>query len=162
MKDQGDRTTGMFSATFPEEIQPTAAKFLGKDYLFVAIGTVGSAANSVRQTFLEVTEDMDKEAVLMDMLQPVKDSGERTVIFVQTRRMADFFATKLSGSDFPATSIHGDRLQRERETALHQFRTGQYPILVATNVAARGLDIKDVKHVINLDLPKETDEYVSI
>jgi len=74
--------------------------------------------------------------------------------------MTDFLATKLSESDFPATSIHGDRAQSEREEALATFVSGEYPILVATNVAARGLDIPVVDHVVNFDMPKEIDEYV--
>ena len=72
---------------------------------------------------------------------------------METRRNADFIATYLSDQGFPTTSIHGDRLQRERETALADFKLGKMPVLVATAVAARGLDIKDVKHVINYDLP---------
>merc|ERR1719341_2870372 len=69
-------------------------------------------------------------------------------------------ATYLSGEGLPTTSIHGDRLQREREEALFDFRTGDKPILVATAVAARGLDIPNVAHVINYDMPDDVDEYV--
>ena len=79
---------------------------------------------------------------------------------METKRNADFLATFLSGEGLPTTSIHGDRLQREREQALADFKTGRMPILVATAVAARGLDIKGVAHVINYDLPKSVDEYV--
>lgn len=83
------------------------------------------------------------------------------MIFVETKRSADFIAAYVAeGLNYKATSIHGDRLQRERETALSQFKSYQCNILVATGVAARGLDIKDVKHVINYDLPKSIDEYV--
>lgn len=85
---------------------------------------------------------------------------EKTLIFVETKRSADFLATFLSEANFPTTSIHGDRLQREREEALRDFKRGTRHILVATGVAARGLDIKNVKHVINFDLPKSIDEYV--
>lgn len=83
-----------------------------------------------------------------------------TLIFVETKRNADFIATYLSENDFRTTSIHGDRLQREREEALRDFKAGSRHVLVATSVAARGLDIKNVKHVINFDLPKSIDEYV--
>lgn len=81
-------------------------------------------------------------------------------MFVQTKKTADFLATFLSETKMSSTSIHGDRLQREREEALRDFRTGKRKILVATSVAARGLDIKGVTHVINFDLPKNIDEYV--
>ena len=79
---------------------------------------------------------------------------------MQTKKNADFLATYLSGEGLPTTSIHGDRLQREREEALFDFRTGDKPILVATAVAARGLDIPGVAHVINYDMPDDVDEYV--
>ena len=79
---------------------------------------------------------------------------------METKRNCDFLAAYLSGEGLPTTSIHGDRLQREREEALADFKSGKMPILVATSVAARGLDIKGVAHVVNYDLPKTVDEYV--
>lgn len=81
-------------------------------------------------------------------------------MFVETKRNADFLATLLSESDISTTSIHGDRLQREREQALYDFKKGICNILVATGVAARGLDIEGIQHVINYDLPNNIDEYV--
>ncbi|MGH0154033.1 UNVERIFIED_CONTAM: hypothetical protein FKN15_059869 [Acipenser sinensis] len=85
---------------------------------------------------------------------------ERTMVFVETKRKADFIATFLCQEKIPTTSIHGDREQREREQALGDFRTGKCPVLVATSVAARGLDIEHVQHVVNFDLPSSIDEYV--
>jgi len=82
------------------------------------------------------------------------------LIFVETKRMADSLSDFLINQGFPATSIHGDRTQREREKALEMFRTGRCPILVATAVAARGLDIPNVTHVVNYDLPTDIDDYV--
>ena len=76
------------------------------------------------------------------------------------KRKADFIAAFLSENNYPTTSIHGDRLQRQREEALADFKSGKMAILVATAVAARGLDIKNVAHVINYDMPKAIDEYV--
>lgn len=86
--------------------------------------------------------------------------GNRILVFVETKRTADFLAALLSETAYPTTSIHGDRLQREREIALADFKTGRMQILVATAVAARGLDINNVTHVINYDLPSSIDEYV--
>ena len=95
------------------------------------------------------------------MIELLRDVGtDKTLIFVETKRNADFLAATLSQEGFPTTSIHGDRLQREREEALRDFKCGKMPILVATAVAARGLDIQGVAHVINYDMPKEIDEYV--
>merc|ERR1712098_974434 len=73
---------------------------------------------------------------------------------------ADYLASHLSSEDRPSTSIHGDRKQSQREEALHDFKTGKRPILVATAVAARGLDIPNVGHVVNYEMPSDVDEYV--
>jgi len=160
MPDKSKRQTSMFSATFPDEVQVKIREFLNDNYFYVVIGTVGGAAQTVTQTFIELQEGDNKQSKLFDILEEAKEKNERTLVFVDTRRMTDFLATKLSESDFPATSIHGDRAQSEREEALRTFETSEYPILVATNVAARGLDIKGVDHVINFDMPKDIDEYV--
>lgn len=79
---------------------------------------------------------------------------------METKRGADFLASLLSETEFPTTSIHGDRLQRQREEALADFKSGKMKVLIATSVAARGLDIKNVNHVVNYDLPTSIDEYV--
>lgn len=83
-----------------------------------------------------------------------------TLVFVETKKGADMLEEYLHQMGYPVTSIHGDRTQREREEALRRFRAGKAPILVATAVAARGLDIPHVKHVINFDLPGDVEEYV--
>lgn len=83
-----------------------------------------------------------------------------TLVFVETKRSADMLEYKLCDIGLPATSIHGDRDQRERESALASFRAGRTPVLVATDVAARGLDIPNVVHVINYDFPGDIDDYV--
>jgi ATP-dependent RNA helicase DDX3X len=83
-----------------------------------------------------------------------------TLVFTETKRMADHLEEYLYTSGFSAASIHGDRTQQEREAALEAFKSGQVQILVATDVASRGLDISNVKHVINYDLPHDIDDYV--
>ena len=93
----------------------------------------------------------------------IEDNAEHehlTLVFVETKRGADALEEFLYRDGYPVTSIHGDRSQREREEALKRFRSGKTPILVATAVAARGLDIPHVKHVINFDLPSDVEEYV--
>lgn len=82
------------------------------------------------------------------------------MVFVETTRIADFLATYMSNTKYPTVSIHGKREQRERELALKQFRSGSMKVLITTSVCARGLDIKNVSHVINYDLPKSIDDYV--
>jgi len=150
------RQTLMFSATFPRDIQMLARDFL-KDYIFLSVGRVGSTSENITQK-VEYVEDQDKRSVLLDILHT--HSGGLTLIFVETKRSADSLSDFLLNQNFPATSIHGDRTQRERERALEMFRTGRCPVMVATAVAARGLDIPNVTHVINYDLPTDIDDYV--
>ncbi|TFL02016.1 P-loop containing nucleoside triphosphate hydrolase protein [Pterulicium gracile] len=157
MPGTSERQTLMFSATFPRDIQILAKDFL-KDYVFLSVGRVGSTSENITQK-IEYVEDGDKRSVLLDILVS-QTSGGLTLIFVETKRMADMLSDFLMTQNLPATSIHGDRSQREREMALQTFRTGRTPILVATAVAARGLDIPNVTHVVNYDLPSDIDDYV--
>ncbi|KAL4402461.1 ATP-dependent RNA helicase ded1 [Malassezia pachydermatis] len=152
-----DRQTLMFSATFPQNIQMLAKDFL-KEYVFLSVGRVGSTSENITQK-IEFVEDRDKQSVLLDVLAAMPKGG-LTLIFVETKRMADMLSDFLIYQNIAATSIHGDRTQREREYALELFRTGRTPILVATAVAARGLDIPNVTHVVNYDLPSDIDDYV--
>jgi len=155
-----DRQTLMFSATFPRDIQILARDFL-RDYVFLSVGRVGSTSENITQK-IEYVEDEDKHSVLLDILHSKDKDNDLglTLIFVETKRMADSLCEFLLAQRFPATSIHGDRTQREREKALEMFRSGRTPIMVATAVAARGLDIPNVTHVINFDLPTDIDDYV--
>uniref|UniRef100_A0A8C5WP89 RNA helicase n=1 Tax=Laticauda laticaudata TaxID=8630 RepID=A0A8C5WP89_LATLA len=157
MPPKGVRQTMMFSATFPKEIQMLARDFL-EEYIFLAVGRVGSTSENITQKVVWV-EDLDKRSFLLDLLSATgKDS--LTLVFVETKKGADSLENFLYNEGYACTSIHGDRSQRDREEALHQFRSGISPILVATAVAARGLDISNVKHVINFDLPSDIEEYV--
>ncbi|KAJ1288198.1 hypothetical protein BS78_02G072400 [Paspalum vaginatum] len=163
MPPRGVRQTMLFSATFPKEIQRMAADFLA-DYIFLAVGRVGSSTDLIVQR-VEFVLDSDKRSYLMDLLHAQKANGTHgkqalTLVFVETKRGADALEDWLFRNGFPATSIHGDRTQGEREHALRSFKSGATPILVATDVAARGLDIPHVAHVINFDLPNDIDDYV--
>ncbi|KAL4667117.1 hypothetical protein H8959_005806 [Pygathrix nigripes] len=157
MPPKGIRHTMMFSATFPKEIQMLARDFLD-EYIFLAVGRVGSTSENITQKVVWV-EDLDKRSFLLDLLGATgRDS--LTLVFVETKKGADSLEDFLYHEGYACTSIHGDRSQRDREEALHQFRSGKSPILVATAVAARGLDISNVRHVINFDLPSDIEEYV--
>ena len=151
-----ERQTLMFSATFPKEIQQLASSFL-HDYIFLCVGRVGSTSENIVQT-IERVEEHEKKSFLLDILEANRDG--LTLIFVETKRGADYLDNYLYEHGFPCTSIHGDRTQREREDALASFRSGETPFLVATAVASRGLDIPNVTHVINYDLPNDIDDYV--
>ncbi|XP_044124936.1 probable ATP-dependent RNA helicase DDX4 [Bufo gargarizans] len=157
MPKREERQTLMFSATFPTPIQNLAREILKPDYLFVVVGPVGGVCSDVEQQIIEV-EEYGKRAKLLELLQLI--GHERTMVFVKTKKMADLIAIFLCQEKIPCTSIHGDREQREREKALGDFRSGQCPVIVATSVAARGLDIENVLHVIHFDIPGDVDEYV--
>merc|ERR1711972_804265 len=130
------------------------------NYLFLTAGVVGGACSDVKPEFVQLDRN-DKRGKLEELMNdPSRNPTVLTLIFVKTKKMADFLASSLCQDGLPSTSIHGDRLQREREEALYDFRTGSKPILVATAVAARGLDIPNVAHVINYDMPDDVDEYV--
>merc|ERR1712157_591379 len=157
MPKKQERQTLMFSATFPQEIQILARDFLN-DYIFLTIGRVGSTSQNITQKIIWVEED-NKRSTLLQLLQCTEED-HLTLIFVETKRGADQLDQFLYEKRYGSACIHGDRNQREREEALAYFRSGKTPILVATAVAARGLDIPNVKHVINYDLPSDIDEYV--
>ena len=143
-----------------------------ENYIFLAVGRVGSTSENITQKIVWV-EEHDKRSFLLDLLnasglnkfnnQVETESTEHeqlTLVFVETKRGADALEEFLYRDGYPVTSIHGDRSQREREDALKRFRSGKTPILVATAVSARGLDIPHLKHVINFDLPSDVEEYV--
>ncbi|XP_039295731.1 ATP-dependent RNA helicase bel [Nilaparvata lugens] len=161
MPPTGQRQTLMFSATFPKEIQLLARDFL-ENYIFLAVGRVGSTSENITQKIVYVPEN-DKRSFLLDLLSAAfhdKNNPSLTLVFVETKRGADSLHDFLHDANYPATSIHGDRSQKEREEALHLFKSKSTPILVATAVAARGLDIPHVTHVINYDLPSDIEEYI--
>lgn len=117
---------------------------------------IGGACADVEQTILKVGR-FEKRSKLKEILDAQDGS---TLVFVEQKKMADFMASFLSENEIKSTSIHGDRLQQQREQALGDFKSGRMRVLLATAVAARGLDIPNVKLVINFDLPKTIDEYV--
>ncbi|KAF8403955.1 hypothetical protein HHK36_012062 [Tetracentron sinense] len=163
MPPRGVRQTLLFSATFPKEIQRLASDFLS-NYIFLAVGRVGSSTDLIVQR-VEFVQESDKRSHLMDLIHAQKENGTHgkqalTLVFVETKKGADSLENWLCINGFPATTIHGDRTQQEREHALRSFKSGATPILVATDVAARGLDIPHVAHVVNFDLPNDIDDYV--
>jgi ATP-dependent RNA helicase DDX3X len=140
----------MFSATFPKVCQELAEQHLAHNHCRIRVGRAGSTHDNIKQDVVYV-EPHAKRQCLVDLLMSMPPA--RTIIFVNSRRAADEVDDFLFNVSFPCTSIHGDRTQREREDSLRSFRKGKSPILIATGVSARGLDIHNVMHVINFDLP---------
>lgn len=160
--DQGDmpntenRQTVMFSATFPDDIQTLAQDFLTK-YLWINIGKVGATNESIEQRLLRVDNPYDKDAKLVEQMNAVEG---RTLVFVNMKREADRIANFLSDNGIQASAIHGDLEQTGRQRALDRFRSDRCRVLVATDVAARGLDVPMVSHVINYAIPLSAEDYV--
>jgi ATP-dependent RNA helicase DDX3X len=156
----GLRQTLLFSATFPREIQRLASDFLVPSYVFVSVGRVGSSTGLIAQSIAPLRAS-DKRGALLALLRapaaaPAAAGGlSLTVVFVDTKRGADALEAWLCAAGVAAAAIHGDRGQAEREAALREFKAGRRPVLVATDVAARGLDIPCVMHVVNYDLPRQ-------
>eukprot|EP00474_Spongospora_subterranea_P009445 CRZ09903.1 hypothetical protein [Spongospora subterranea] len=149
------RQTLMFSATFPDSIQKLASCFL-VDYLYLTVGRVGSTSASIKQ-IVEYAAEHDKRNVLLRLMPQIKG---QTIVFVGTKRTADLLSDWFRREKIGATCIHGDRTQEQRELALQQFREGKVPVIVATDVAARGLDVPHVAWVVNYDLPNSIEDYV--
>ncbi|KAK4696807.1 hypothetical protein P7C71_g1167, partial [Lecanoromycetidae sp. Uapishka_2] len=148
--DDDDHVYMMFSATFPKEARAVAKEYMSKDHVRIRVGRAGSSHINVTQKILYVDEAKKRECVF-DLLLSMPPA--RTIIFVNNKKAADFLDDFLFNRGMPSTSIHSDRTQREREDAMRAFKTGKAPILVATGVSARGLDVKNVMHVINYDMP---------
>ncbi|OTA61397.1 P-loop containing nucleoside triphosphate hydrolase protein [Hypoxylon sp. EC38] len=149
--EEGDVKYMLFSATFPAAVRRLARDHLAMNHLRVRVGRIGSTHANIKQDVIFVRQELKREA-LLDLLCSM-DPG-RTIIFVNNKRMADELDDFLFNKQLPCTSIHADRTQREREDAMRAFRFGKTPILVATGVSARGIDVRNVAHVINFDLPR--------
>jgi ATP-dependent RNA helicase DeaD len=152
-----EKQTLLFSATMPNEIRRLAEEFLSKDYKTVKVAPEQITVDRIKQVAYR-TDKKDKLATFIDVLQ--KTMGKKSIVFTQTKAMADELADRLQEAGFNADAIHGDYSQGKRERVLKNFRTGRLNILVATDVAARGLDIKGVETVYNYDIPKEVESYV--
>lgn len=149
------RQTFMFSATMPPTIKKLSMTYL-KDPQLICVGSTTQPTAKIKQEILH-TSSSDKFSSLLKELNEREGS---VIIFVKTKHGADRLAEKLSKQNHQATSIHGDLKQRQREAAIKEFRTLMKRIMVATDVAARGLDISHIKHVINYDLPQCPEDYI--
>ncbi|MBP6929590.1 MAG: DEAD/DEAH box helicase [Candidatus Moranbacteria bacterium] len=153
---QSPRQSLFFSATMPREIAELAKKFLN-DPVTIAIKSRATSEN-VDQDIVHVAPREDKLEVLHNLL--LKPEFQKVLIFGRTKHGVDKLAHRLEDRGFKADSIHGDKSQSQRQRALRRFSQDEISILVATDVAARGLDIPDVTHVINYELPENYEDYI--
>ncbi|XP_043464027.1 DEAD-box ATP-dependent RNA helicase 20-like isoform X2 [Leptopilina heterotoma] len=155
-----DRQVLMWSATWPKEVQALAEDFLN-DYIQVNIGSLMLAANHNIRQIIEICQEHEKEAKLSKLLRELGcERGNKTIIFVETKKKVDDITKTIKREGWSAIAIHGDKSQPERDYVLSEFRTGKTAILVATDVAARGLDVEDVKYVVNFDYPNSSEDYI--
>ncbi|XP_024217759.1 probable ATP-dependent RNA helicase DDX5 isoform X2 [Halyomorpha halys] len=155
-----DRQVLMWSATWPKEVKSLAEDFL-QDYVQVNIGSLELSANHNIHQIVDVCQENDKQLKLHNLLEGIGNHKlERTIIFVETKKKVDSITNDLRKNGWPAASIHGNKSQKERDYVLKEFRNGKSLILVATDVAARGLDVENVMYVINYDFPKSSEDYI--
>ncbi|HEU0028024.1 MAG TPA: DEAD/DEAH box helicase, partial [Ktedonobacterales bacterium] len=151
-----ERQSALFSATIPPRIARLADQYL-RNPVRVSVAAREAVAPRVRQVYYELPYPAKAEVLsrILDLETP-----ESAIVFVNTRREADTVSEQLNGLGYLAQAIHGEITQAQRERSLARFRSGRTQVLVATDVAARGLDIPDVSHVINYDLPLDAESYV--
>lgn len=149
------RTTYMFSATMPPAVERLARKYL-RNPVVVTIGTAGKATDLITQHVMMV-----KESEKLPRLQRLLDElGDKTaIVFINTKKAVDTLAKNLDKNGYRVTTLHGGKSQEQREISLEGFRTKRYNVMVATDVAGRGIDIPDVAHVINYDMPGNIEMY---
>jgi ATP-dependent RNA helicase RhlE len=150
------RQTLLFSATLSPEIERLARSTMKQPQL-IEVSPRGRAASLVEQKAYHVAVE-SKTALLLDLLE--RESFERVLVFARTRRSAERLSHILAARDHQVNRIHSDRSQPQREAALSGFRDGRTRVLVATDIAARGLDVDSVSHVINYDVPSAPEDYV--
>ncbi|KAH0612815.1 uncharacterized protein H6S33_009195 [Morchella sextelata] len=155
-----DRQTVLFSATFPRQMEALARKILQRP-VEITVGARSTVASEVTQ-IVEIRNDDTKFHRLLELLGELYDTDDdaRTLIFVDRQESADTLLRDLMRRGYPCMSIHGGKDQIDRDSTIIDFKNGVVPVLVATSVAARGLDVKQLKLVVNYDCPNHMEDYV--
>lgn len=155
------RQTLMWSATWPKEVRTLAEDFL-QDYIQINIGALQLHANHNITQIVDICSEPEKKDKLLTLLSEImrKVEENKIIVFAETKKKVDELTRSLRYTGWPVMGIHGDKSQAERDWVLKEFRSGRSPILVATDVAARGLDVEDIKYVINFDYPNTSEDYV--
>ncbi|KAK7082691.1 putative ATP-dependent RNA helicase ddx43 [Halocaridina rubra] len=153
-----DRQTILTSATWPKEVRALSSKLM-KNPIHVIVGSLDlQAVDTITQNVIICSAE-EKKDKLLDFLRKMKQ-GEKAIVFVGQKVTVDFLSTEIFEAGISVESMHGGRNQFDREYALRQLKTGRSKVLIATDVAARGIDIQDITHVFNYDCPKDMEEYV--
>lgn len=152
-----DRQTCLFSATMPPEILRLAEEYM-KEIEHIRLNEEEVTLDTIEQSYL-VVEEREKFRHLCDFIKRNRDAKAQTIVFAATKQRADRVAYQLRRDGFSAIAIHGDLTQRQRDQAMFKFRKGAEDILVATDIAARGIDVPAVGNVINYDIPDDPNVY---
>jgi ATP-dependent RNA helicase DDX42 len=153
-----DRQTLLFSATMPYKVERLAREIL-TDPIRVTVGQVGSANEDIKQVVNVLPSDAEKMPWLLEKLPGMIDDGD-VLVFAAKKARVDEIESQLNQRGFRIAALHGDKDQASRMETLQKFKSGVYHVLVATDVAARGLDIKSIKTVVNFDIAKEMDMHI--
>merc|ERR1719421_300810 len=148
------RITQMFSATMPPAVERMARKFL-RSPAFISVGDPGHAKKDIEQQ-LEFISEAKKKKRLEELLAGAEPP---IIVFVNQKKAVDVLSKSLDNSGYKVVSIHGGKSQEQREWAMASFKEGRFDILVATDVAGRGIDVEGVQQVINFDMPKTIEDY---
>ncbi|KAJ8919871.1 hypothetical protein NQ315_006400 [Exocentrus adspersus] len=157
-----DRQTLMWSATWPKEVKKLAADFMDNP-IHINVGSMSLSANHNILQIIDICQEHEKEMKLSNLLQEIGNSaepGSKIIIFVETKKKVEGITKNIRSVGWPAVCMHGDKSQNERDYVLKEFRTGRSSILVATDVAARGLDVEGIKYVVNYDYPHTSEDYI--
>ncbi|KAL1872340.1 hypothetical protein Daus18300_004310 [Diaporthe australafricana] len=149
-QEEGNIQYLLFSATFPKRVRELAMTHLATEHVRFRVGRAGRANENIVQAIVQTEPSMKRQA-MYDLLHSMPPA--RTLVFVNNKRTADELDDFLFNQGLPCTSLHADRTQLEREDAMRAFRKGTMPIMIATGISARGIDVRNVCHVINFDLP---------
>jgi ATP-dependent RNA helicase DDX3X len=155
LPEKTKRQNLLFSATFSNQIKQVAINLLN-NYYFCSISKENDANENIEQVIINADEDK-KLYKLHEILQKIKGS---CLIFLETKRGVDSLSNFLNRANYNTISIHGDKAQSQRLAAIQKFSKGDIPILIATDVASRGLDFPNIPYVFNFDLPKNIDDYI--
>lgn len=156
-----DRQTLMFSATWPKQVRRLADDFLRRPTRISIGNTDALSANPNIKQIVQVVQEHEKPQKFTSFMEEAY-SGRvvKTIVFTETKRACDYLSNELGRRGWPVAPIHGDKDQSQRDKTLKDFREGRIPILIATDVAGRGLDITDVEYVVNYDFPQNVEDYV--
>ena len=151
------RQTFLFSATFPNIMKNLARTFLRESYIFISVGRVGSTVKNILQRLVQCSSDQNMKLQLL--ISTINEFEGRTLIFVQKKKTASWINNYLRNMGIKSEEIHGNCTQFQRENSLRNFKNGNNLILIATDVAARGLDVPSVTHVIQFDMPMSSEDF---